>query len=176
MSLLKKLAVVVAASVGWMGSAQAATFQADTLSPSIFENTAVFPSSTPLAFEDIYNFTIVDEFQTLLASATSTTPEGTTIEQAHISNLSLSLFASVDGSSLGSVSAGSGSQVDLSQNLVSGDYFLKVSGVADGSLGGAYQFQIAAVPEPAEWMMLLAGLAVLGFIAKRKTNGLMMAG
>jgi hypothetical protein len=29
------------------------------------------------------------------------------------------------------------------------------------------------VPEPAEWMMLLAGLAVLGFIAKRKTNGLM---
>jgi hypothetical protein len=165
MSLLKKLAVMVAISVGWMGSAQAAAFEADTLSPSVYENTATFPSSTPLPFEDIYNFTIGDEFQTLLASATSTTPEG-------ISDLSLSLFASVDGSPLGSISAGSGTQVDLSQALVSGDYFLKVSGVADGSLGGAYQVSIAAVPEPAEWMMLLAGLAVLGFIAKRRTNGL----
>ncbi|MGH8707223.1 MAG: FxDxF family PEP-CTERM protein [Burkholderiales bacterium] len=174
MGQLKKFAVVLAASMGCMGVAQAATFEAGALSPSIFENTAIFPSSTPLAFEDIYSFTIAD-FQTLLASATSTTttPEGTTIEQAHISNLSLSLFASVDGSSLGSVSAGSGNQVDLSQNLVAGDYFLKVSGVTDGSLGGAYQFSIAAVPEPGEWMMLLAGLAVLGFIAKRKTSGLM---
>ena len=169
MNLLRKLAVVVAASAASMGSVQAATFEAGTLSPSVLQNSVVLPAST---FEDIYNFTIAD-FQTLLASVTSTTPGGTTVDQSHISNLSLSLFASADGSSLGSVSAGSGNQVDLSQNLVSGDYFLKVSGVADGSLGGAYQFSIAAVPEPAEWMMLLAGLAVLGFIAKRKTNGLM---
>jgi hypothetical protein len=163
MNLLKKLALVVAVSVGWMGSAQAQSTDVGTLSPTIIENTATLPAST---FEDVYNFTIGD-YQTLLASVTSTG------DQAHISNLSLSLFASVDGSSLGSVSAGSGNQADLSQNLVAGDYFLKVSGVADGSLGGAYQFTIAAVPEPGEWMMLLAGLAVLGFIAKRKTNGLM---
>ena len=163
MSLLKKLAVVVAAAVGWMGSAQATTTDMGILSPTVIEDSAVLPAST---FEDVYSFKIGD-YQTLLASVTSTG------DQAHISNLSLSLFASVDGSSLGSVSAGSGNQVDLSQNLVAGDYFLKVSGVADGSLGGAYQFSIAAVPEPGEWAMLLAGLAVLGFIAKRKTNGLM---
>jgi hypothetical protein len=171
MNLLKKLVVVIG-SAGLMGSVQAATFEAGTLSPNVFENTAIFPSETAFTFEDIYNFTIAD-FQTLLASVTSTTPETTTVEQAHISNLSLSLFASADGSPLGSVSAGSNNQVDLSQNLVSGDYFIKVSGMTDGSLGGAYAFQMAAVPEPAEWMMLLAGLTVLGFIARRKTTGLM---
>lgn len=168
MNPVRKLFVVIALA-GMMGSAQAAPFELGTLGSTTQQNTQIFPTSEPLAFEDIYNFTIGD-LHTLLASAVGHTPEGTTPEEAHVSNLSLSLFASADGSSLGSVSSASGTQVDLSQNLVSGNYFLKVSGIADGSLGGAYQFSIAAVPEPAEWMMLVAGLLLMGFIARRKTS------
>lgn len=36
---------------------------------------------------------------------------------------------------------------------------------------GAYNFQIAAVPEADTWAMLLAGLGLMGFIARRRTQG-----
>jgi len=30
---------------------------------------------------------------------------------------------------------------------------------------------VAAVPEPSSWAMLLAGVGILGFIVRRRTNG-----
>jgi hypothetical protein len=165
MNLLKKLAVVVAASVGWMGAVQATTYELGTLSPTVQQETEFYAEGT--TFADIYNFTVGAEYQTVFASAV-----GTSAEQTSISNLTLT-FYSADGSVVGEVSSSNGSLIDLSSAFLSGDYSVHVSGIADGSLGGGYDFSIAAVPEPAEWAMLLAGLAVLGFIAKRKTNGLM---
>jgi MYXO-CTERM domain-containing protein len=43
----------------------------------------------------------------------------------------------------------------------------RISGMV-GPLRGGYEFSVAATPEPAEWMLLLAGLVGLGFIARRK--------
>jgi len=165
MNLLKKLAVVVAASVGWMGSAQATTYELDTLSPTVQQETAFHAAGS--TFADIYNFTVGAQYQTVFASAV-----GTSAEQTSISNLMLT-FYSADGSVIGESSLSNGSMIDLSGAFLSGSYSVGVSGIANGDLGGEYQFSIAAVPEPGEWAMLLAGLAVLGFIAKRKTNGLM---
>jgi hypothetical protein len=44
--------------------------------------------------------------------------------------------------------------------FISGD----VVGVDD------FRFAVAAIPEPSEWAMLLAGLAVVGFIARRRKS------
>jgi len=57
-----------------------------------------------------------------------------------------------------------------SSNLAAGDYYLQVSGalVSDtsASFGGA--IALAPVPEPATVGMMLGGLGVLGFLARRR--------
>jgi len=49
-------------------------------------------------------------------------------------------------------------------------YTLVIAGTAVGSQGGAYNvsMSVTAVPEPAEYAMLLAGLGVVGMIARRR--------
>jgi hypothetical protein len=55
-------------------------------------------------------------------------------------------------------------------NLAAGDYYLRVSGnlVSDSgaSFGGAVM--LAPVPEPETYGMMLGGLGVLGFLARRR--------
>ena len=41
-------------------------------------------------------------------------------------------------------------------------------GVAGTQLQNTLTLHVAAVPEPAEWTMLIAGLLVIGFIARRR--------
>lgn len=67
-------------------------------------------------------------------------------------------------------------EIDLwsisSDNLVAGDYYLQVSGslMSDSaaSFGGAVM--LAPVPEPETYGMMLAGLGVLGFMARRRKS------
>ena len=58
------------------------------------------------------------------------------------------------------------------QSLVTGGRnFLKVSGLSggDGAYAGTISFaQVAAIPEPATWMMMLLGFAGIGFTMRRK--------
>ncbi len=55
--------------------------------------------------------------------------------------------------------------------LASGSFSGRVSGLADGPAGGGHKFSAAEGPEePPGWMMLLAGLATVGFIARRKAS------
>jgi len=58
-----------------------------------------------------------------------------------------------------------------SAELTPGNYFVQLAGsVADSTVGkGTFTFSVAAHnPEPAEWMLMLCGLVVAGFIARRK--------
>ncbi len=55
--------------------------------------------------------------------------------------------------------------------LAGGTYLANVTGVATGTAGGLYNIQMAAqVPEPSEWMMMLAGLILVGFMVKRRSE------
>jgi hypothetical protein len=51
-----------------------------------------------------------------------------------------------------------------------GAYYLAVSGVSTGPAGGIYNgaISVTAVPEPETYAMMLAGLAALGFLARRR--------
>jgi hypothetical protein len=119
------------------------------------------------SFVDIYNFTIGAGYQTLSTSAVSYSPTGTGI----VSDLSLTLYGGADGTgtALATVSSSNGSLIDYSNLLATGIFSVKVSGLADGRVGGGYNFSIAAVPEPSGWMLLLCGLATVGFMVQRKT-------
>jgi hypothetical protein len=56
-----------------------------------------------------------------------------------------------------------------SANLVDGAYSLAVSGIA-GAAGSKYTVELnaAPVPEPHEWAMMLAGLGIVGWAARRR--------
>jgi hypothetical protein len=56
------------------------------------------------------------------------------------------------------------------QSLAAGSYSLEVSGLASGAGGGKYNgvLTVTAVPEPESYAMLLAGLGLMGAIAKRR--------
>ena len=63
-------------------------------------------------------------------------------------------------------------------NLAGGNYTLKVTGNVQGvgfggtpAIGGALaQYQVTPVPEPETYAMLLAGLGVMGAIARRRSK------
>lgn len=165
MNLFRQLIAVVAAAAT-MGSVQAQVSDLGTLSPTVQERTGFFASGG--SFADIYNFTIAAEYQTLATSAVSYSPTGT----GYVSDLTLTVYGGADGtgSALATVTSSNGGLIDLWRDLAAGTFSAKVSGIADAQLGGGYSFSIVAMPEPAEWMMLLAGLVVVGFMARRKTS------
>jgi hypothetical protein len=64
-------------------------------------------------------------------------------------------------------------------NLAAGNYYFEITGSAVGHLGADYDFAIyanapanplPAVPEPANMALLLAGLGLVGFMAKRRAG------
>ena len=170
MTLLKKLLVVIAAT-GVMESAQAQIPNPDLgiLSPAAKTETGFRTSGS---FADIFNFSIGADYHGFLGTAVGLAKDGTEKIGA-ISNLTLTLFAGSDatGPIRGSVTSSDGSLINLSGALLQGNYSARISGlIADSTLGGGYQFVASANPEPAEWMLLLAGLVVVGFMARRRAS------
>lgn len=121
------------------------------------------------SFEDIFNFHLDVSSDIVGAIASLNMGFSGLPPLMQIDNSAMSLFSSADPlNALASGTAGL-----LASNLVGGDYFIKVTGNADGQDGGAYVFGLsaitAAVPEPEQWILLVAGLAAVGSIVRRKT-------
>ncbi|OYW30740.1 MAG: hypothetical protein B7Z51_06320 [Methyloversatilis sp. 12-65-5] len=60
-------------------------------------------------------------------------------------------------------------------SLAAGDYYYKVTGMATGSGGGVFSLvsttaPIAVVPEADTYLMMLAGLGMIGLMAKRRMS------
>ena len=53
--------------------------------------------------------------------------------------------------------------------LGAGDYRLNITGIISGAFGGYHlAAAVAAVPEPSEYLMLLAGLGIVGYAVRRR--------
>jgi hypothetical protein len=177
MRAYRRLIAVIATLLALTGPVGATdqAFNLGTLTPSVTQQTDFYGATSvaiPYSFNDLFNFTVGADYRTVLASAVSYAPEGTSAGAAHSSDLTLTLYAGADGtgSVLGTISSSEGSMIDLSAALDPGLFSARVTGIADGQAGGGFLFSVAAVPEPAEWMMLVCGLLAIGYMARRRTS------
>jgi hypothetical protein len=153
-------ALAVTASLQALPAA-ATTYNAGALSLTPYTNNV---SVAPGSFLDTYNFSVVDSGLDTTSAAVSITLDWSSVHLLHISNLNLSLYDSAN-TNLGSWT---GDSPSFAQTLGLGSYYVNVSGIADGLAGGNYTFAVAAVPEPETYGMFLAGLGIIGLMARRR--------
>lgn len=156
--------------------AHAAAYDFGTLSIGDARSSLEFPGAGLVIgnFSDTWAFQLADSASTL-SSAVSLNLSSF----FHISGGQYGLYSGTVGSGteLGSwtFDGASGDAYNVVSLMSAGPYYLSISGLADGSSGGQYMLSIAApVPEPETYALLLAGLALVGFVARRR-NGLSMA-
>ena len=56
--------------------------------------------------------------------------------------------------------------------VASGNYYLNVTGLSNGTTGGIYNgaISVSAIPEPETYALMLAGLGIIGFIGARRRD------
>jgi hypothetical protein len=167
MNFVKKL-LVSALLLGAFAGAQAnAVYDLGTLNVGKTEFQYLVSNATPsassISFEDIINFNLLDASSGEFGADPIRLKVGRKL-LLNITDMAISLYKQGEAPSLGS-------GLDFTVNtLPAGDYYLRVSGSANGTLGGIYdgEIEISPVPEPATWSLLIAGLTILGFMAYRR--------
>ena len=130
--------------------------------------------AAPGPFSDIFTFTLpanggsgysVSNF-TLLPGMYGTALTTLTL----MSNADGILFNG-DDTFVSSSSTPGGASIGLSVSAqAAGNYYINVTGITTAPAGGIYTgaISVTAVPEPETYAMMLAGLAALGFLARRR--------
>lgn len=119
-------------------------------------------------FTDTIDFTI--PFGSLGTSANPLTVTLGGVEVYNITNLTYSVFSGVSGAggALWGTYLGDNTTHDIPVTL-SGAYHIIVTGLASGTQGGAYGVAlVSGVPEPETYAMMLGGLGLMGFVARRR--------
>ena len=145
-------ALAVAAVLGMSGVAQAAVHEVGSLTGAGVKSFLVGAGS----FSDQLSFTIGAG-----ESAVATFFDVPAAGPFGVTGVSFALF-------------GLGGKIDAagsSWTLGSGSYRLDVSGTGS-AYGGAYglSYSVAAVPEPESYAMFLAGLGIMGAVARRRSK------
>jgi len=159
MKLVKQLligaTILLAAS-----NAQAATYNLGTLTDSYNEFGSY--SVAKGSFSDTINFSLANTSDTDFGVGSIFVKVGNIVRR-DITGLTLSLFQGTTDLGL--------SGTDFSATaLAAGDYHLLVTGNATGSQGGTYGggINVSPVPEANTFAMMLAGLGLMGFVARRR--------
>lgn len=179
------LALALAGAMASAASVHAdSTFNIGTLGAEPYINTSTVTAGTVFMlpptgattynFTDIYNFSVVGTPTT--ASTTVTVNLDLGDSDLHISNLKLDLFSGSTWLAGDLVTGANDVSVSVNSVLADGPYHFKVRGLADGTgiyAGqGLYTFTAAAVPEAESYVMMLAGLGLVGFMVSRRRGSL----
>ena len=135
-------------------------------------------STTGSNFSDLFTFTVGSGFDSA-GSVTSSYLPSTKVKDllitgfslVHYDPVTLTIGTSIAGINQTDPGAHPTDNWSLSAfGLTSGTYAIKVDGKVVGNGGGAFggDLTVAAVPEPETYGMLLAGLGLVGFMARRR--------
>jgi len=155
-----KTAIAALLAVIGFSTAHAATTDLGTL--SLGENTFSGTVAGKESFLDTFNFS--------LSNLSSISGGASAVLHIRASDFGFSLFDS--NNALLATSAGGSDQTITPLSLSSGNYHFTVFGTDTSKKAGAYSglFSVSAVPEPESYAMFLAGLGLMGVIAKRRRN------
>jgi hypothetical protein len=127
------------------------------------------------SFIDRWNFTFPATGNLASSAAVSLTLNGI----LGINGLQVSLWSNGTTPTQLATGAQAGSSATLSSIALTGgqSYYYQVTGLATGTSGGAYSLIASAspVPEPETYALFLAGLAAIGFVARRRAPAMGMA-
>ena len=169
---LKSLIAAAVLSAASIGSASAAAYTVNLVNTTGNLWTSGFNAvPSPLGdFTDTFTFTPDATFgstaQAFLANLSVTGSDGSSISftSANLNGINLTGFGSPTpfGYAQGQILA-------PTSILFNGPLVLTVIGnTKGGSYGGTFNLNLAPVPEPETYGMLLAGLGILGFLARRR--------
>ncbi|MEF7617179.1 FxDxF family PEP-CTERM protein [Aquincola sp. MAHUQ-54] len=163
---MKRSAVVLASVLALAGAAaNAATFNPWGVHDSFESFSFSYPTQT--TFEDRINFTLSGASDLWSVAVSNEAPL-----VLNITGGSLELFRASDNAAVfnSPLTFDSTSTSVLTSSLAAGDYYYVVKGAVTGSVAGTYTITsvVTAVPEPETYALLLGGLGVIGFVARRR--------
>jgi len=174
---MRKTLLAAAAAVAVLGLAPAANASVSIDCPGFTgqgyctfsegDGTGTFADSFPTsqAFDDSFTLTLTSTYE-LSITATNTADVGGPISFSSAELLDSSM------NSLGTILFGA---VPNTFTLDAGTYTLHFAGAATASASYSGTIDIAAVPEPATWAMMVAGIAAVGVAMRRRAQNVRVA-
>ena len=176
---LKKTVAAAVLGLGFVGFAQAADYVGDlgelSLTKWTISDYFQVLGSVGMSFEQTVTFTVADDLLALVGSQGMPSTLNLTLGNAPnfgASTLTVSLFKGDDLTAPALFAVDWADVANQKFTLDSSKYTFLVSGVTSGSLGSAYTLTVSStagvIPEPETYAMLLAGLGVVGMVARRR--------
>jgi hypothetical protein len=182
MKLKQKVVTSVIFLAALTGRAQAAVIADLGPDPLAFSNFTV--SHSPGVFSDVFTFSLTNISDTIASTIALTVGSFSAISFSGFGLYNDPTATGTGGNLVASGVLSSGNtEGNFSQSSIgTGSYYFQLDGNATGSLGGVYLFSANAsasppaplpIPEPETYALMIAGLSLLGFIARRrKASGL----